>query len=358
MKKKISLIAALLALVFMTGCVGELVFVKGDATDSLLYRVKDDGDDRQQINPIPPLPPGWNRIHRPDVNHNGDKVAFTAGSDPIFARGRIWTMNIDGTNRRPINHPFHPAVDPIMARWYPDDDQYIAYFGRVGGGIYGISRAETAGPPNVEQICETNYNDSAGFDLNQPAPALLQIIFARRDPANGNRPKLFRRKVEYVSASCTPGELKPIFAFPIPRAGITDPARLLAEIEESLPVVSFHQKLLASAVKWPGFIGFRIRGIGQDGNIGLPATFKLPAGFADITGLSFAEKDLKIYLSARVGVEHRLYSIGVEEILKGLTDLLNATDPDVIQPTEVEPDRIHVGPKRNVWPSGINEPTS
>jgi hypothetical protein len=242
-----------------------------------------------------------------------------------------------------------------MARWYPVSDPPIAYYGRGQNG-FGINKISAEGLLNQEKICETNVNDRAGFDLNQPESAPLQVIFARRDPANSQRPKLFQRKVEYFP-TCTPGELKPIPAFPIPRPGVP-PNQLLAEIEESLPVVSFHQKLLASVVKWPGFIGFRVRGIGQDGKIGLPATFKLPPGFADITGLSFADKDLKIYLSARVGPQHRIYSIGVEEIIKSITDLLNATDPDVIQPTEVGPDRIHVGPGRNIWPSGINKPTS
>lgn len=348
MKKKISLIAALLALVFIFGCAGELVFVK----DAKLYRVKDDGDDRQQIIPDPPLPtPNYGLYHRPDVNHNGDKVAFIEGSS-ASPFGTLWTMKLDGSSTKQINLP---GSDSFVARWYPDNEQYIAYFGKDTNGQYGICRVRTDQPPaNGQRICDTNSRDNLGFDINKPQTGPRQIIFARRE--SNNKPKLYWRKVETDPAACLTSDPSKINPFPIPRPGVTDPNQLLAEIEESLPVVSFSQEMLASAVEWPNFIGIRIRGIGQDGSIGPPATFKLE-GFKEITGVSFADEDQKIYLSAEMTTgEHRLYYIGLEEILRGLADLVNLTAAEIIQPRPVNPQRIHVGDGNIFWPSGINTP--
>ena len=348
MKKKISLMAAIMALVFLSGC-AELVFVK----DGRLYRMKDNGDDLQQINPIPALPGAYNNIHRPDVNHSGERVALTGSPSPTIVRGYIWTMDIDGSNNSWVNIPgFNPTMEPIMARWYPGEDPRIAYFGSAPGGGPGIREFSTVPPQNERKICETDNRDSAGFDLNQPAPALFQIIFARRE---GSPPiKLYRRKVEYDGA-CTPGELDDIEPFQnLKPDGNLVPVN---QIEETLPVVSFSQKLLASAVRWPNFIGIRLRGIGQDGRVGLPATFEL-VGLTEITGLSFAKGDLKIYLSARVGAQHGLYYIGVKEILEGIANLLDVGGTQILRPGTFSPEPMPAGAGNLiVWPSGINSST-
>jgi len=341
MKKKISLIAALMALVFIFGC-AELVFVK----DAKLYRVKDNGDELQQIIPLPP-PASGNKFHRPDVNHNGDKVAFIAGtSDDPF--GTLWTMELDGSPTRQIN--LDGSVT-IVVRWYPDNEQYIAYFGKDINGQHAICRARTDRPPaNYQRICDTGGRDDLGFDINKPQSGPHQVIFARREPAPNNKPRLWRRQVEFDPAACVARNPEPII--PFPPSGVP-----IDVIEETFPVISFSQEMLASAVKWPGVMGIRVRGIGQDGTIGLPLTYKL-LGFQEITGVSFADEDQKIYLSAKkTGEEYNLYYIGVKEILRGFADLVNLPPSDIPPAAiEINPVKIDVGSGKNIWPSGINAP--
>ncbi len=79
--------------------------------------------------------------------------------------------------------------------------------------------------------------------------------------------------------------------------------------------------MMVSAVEWPNVLGIRMRVIDQDGSIGAPLTIQFQ-GFERITGTSFADKDKKIYLSAKtIGGDHNLYSISVKEILEGISDL-------------------------------------
>ena len=339
MEKKISLLGALLALVFLFGC-AELVFVR----DAQLYRVKDDGDELQQIIPLPP-PGSGNMYHRPDVNHNGDKVAFIAGT-AVSPFGTLWRVNLDGGDARQINLD---GSSTQVARWYPDDDRYIVYFGKdTGTNEYAIRRAQTnLAARNWDKICDTNDRDNLGFDINKPQTSPHQIIFARRE-AN-NKPKLYRRRLELAAGLCPGGP--PVRIPPFPLGGVNPD-----DIQETFPVVSFSQAMLASAVSWPAFIGIRIRGIDQDGSIGLPVTFELQ-GLSEITGVSFADEDQKIYLSAQTSGGNNLYSIGFKEIIRALSDLLNPDPGEFLEIKTVDPKPIDVGPGNKFWPSGINTST-
>jgi hypothetical protein len=76
-----------------------------------------------------------------------------------------------------------------------------------------------------------------------------------------------------------------------------------------------------------------------------------------ITGVSFAEKDKKIYLSAKTTAgDDNLYYIGVKEILEGFADLVSVQPAQIPPPIPVSPKKIQVGLGKNIWPSGINEP--
>jgi hypothetical protein len=138
------------------------------------------------------------------------------------------------------------------------------------------------------------------------------------------------------------------------------PGVISQDLDEKLPVISFAQNILASAVEWPTAMGsvkgIRLRGIEQDGSIGLPLTFQIE-GMQMITGVSFAEKDKKIYLSAKTTAgDDNLYYIGVKEILEGFTDLVSVQPAQIPPPIPVSPKKIQVGSGKNIWPSGINEP--
>lgn len=345
MKKTTSLLAALatlLSIVFLLGCAGELVFVK----DAKLYRVDDDGDNRDRINPNPP-PMTQNFYHRPDVDHEGKRVAFTAGASDLYAVGSIWTMKLNGNAAKQINLTNSSS---IMARWYPNDQRYMAYYGEDSNGDFGIARVRTdlSGPANGGKICDTNVWDWAGFDLNKPRNTPVQIIFSHRELDTSFR--LYRRPVEIVPA-CT-ASLLPIDPFLL----ALPPGVDAKDLKEKLPVVSFNQSTLASAVEWPGVVGMRLRGIDQDGNIGLPVTFEFE-NLEMITGVSFAEKDLKIYLSAKAdGGKDKLYVVTVKTILEGISNLLSVTPPQIQSTIKISPDEIGVGSGKNVWPSGINDP--
>ena len=86
-------------------------------------------------------------------------------------------------------------------------------------------------------------------------------------------------------------------------------------------------------------------------------TYKL-LGFQEITGVSFADEDQKIYLSAKkTGGEYNLYYIGVKEILRGFADLVNLPPSDIPPAAiEINPVKIDVGSGKNIWTSGINAP--
>jgi len=339
MKKKMSLIASLLSLVFMLGCAGELVYVK----DAKLFRVKDDGSDQEQIIPQPAPTTGVN-YHRPDVDHSGNRVLFVSGSSADFAVGTIWTMKIGGTSAKQINLA---GSDSVMARWRPDNEQFLAYYGQDTADIFGICivRTDLGSPANGDRICDTSVWDYAGFDFNKSSSGQLQIIFSHYEIDHSF--KLYRRQVEVVPA-CTGSQA---LINPFPPLGV-DPK----DLDERLPVISFDQKMVASAVKWPSVIGIRLRGIDQNGIIGAPLTFQ----FQDlemITGVSFAQKDEKLYFSAKTTAgDHNLYSISVREILRGISDLVALPSTQIPAPIPVTPKKIPVGSGKNVWPSGINEP--
>jgi len=341
MKKKSSLLAALfVGFVFMVGCAGELVYVK----DAELFKVKDNGTGQVPVVPQP-APTTGNAYHRPDVNHQGNRVAFVSGTDPVFALGSIWTMNIDGSSANQITLDGSSAD---MARWYPDNEQSIAYYGKDTAGGFGICSARTdlGSPANGEKICDTGVLDYAGFDLNKSPSGPLQIIFSHYE-ASDHSFKLYRRQVEVVP-SCS-GSRELINPYPLP--GV-DPA----DLDERRPVISFAQDMLVSAVEWPNVSGIRMRGIDQDGRIGAPLTVRFQ-GFERVTGISFADKDKKIYFSAKTTAgHHNLYYISVRDTLQGISDLLNLTPTQISSALQVTPKKIEVGSGRNSWPSGINEP--
>jgi hypothetical protein len=288
------------------------------------------------------------QYHRPDVNHEGDMVVFTANQFIVGGVGTIWTMKIDGSAVKQINLA---GSDSIMARWYPGSEQFVAYYGKDTAGNFGISVVGTnlPGPANGDKICDTNVFDWAGFDLNKSQSGPLQIIFSHREIDTSF--KLYQRQVQ-TTGSCTgtPALIEPLLP----------PGVISQDLDEKLPVISFAQNILASAVEWPTAMGsvkgIRLRGIEQDGSIGLPLTFQIE-GMQMITGVSFAEKDKKIYLSAKTTAgDDNLYYIGVKEILEGFTDLVSVQPAQIPPPIPVSPKKIQVGSGKNIWPSGINEP--
>jgi len=327
--------------VFIFGCASELVYVK----DAKLYKVKDDGDDQEQIIPQPP-PTTGHKFHRSDVNHQGDKVAFTSNDFDVGGVGTIWIMKIDGSSAKQINLA---DSNSVMAKWRPDNERFIAYYGKDTAGGFGICivRTDIGTPENGQKICDTSVWDYDGFDLNKPPSVPLQIIFSHYEFNLDNSYKLYRRQVEFVPG-CTGGR---VLINPYPPIGV-DPK----DLDETRPVISFSQEMLASAVKWPSVMGIRIRGIGQDGSIGVPLTFQLQ-GIQMITGVSFAENDKKVYLSAKTTAgDHNLYSIGLKEILEGFSDLVSVPPAQIPQPIPVTPKKIQVGSGKNISPSGINDP--
>lgn len=339
MRKKSLLLTALFGLVFMLGCAGKLVYVK----DAQLFKVKDNGTG--QVSVIPqPAPTTGDAYHRPDVNHQGNRVAFISGPDPIYALGSIWTMNIDGTSAKQITLDGSSAD---MARWYPENGQSIAYYGKDAAGDFGICsvRTDLGSPANGEKICDTSVFDYAGFDFNKPQSGPLQIVFSHYEASDLSF-KLYRRQVEVVP-SCTGS---PALISPYPLPGV-DPV----DLDERRPVISFAQDMLVSAVEWPNVSGIRMRGIDQNGTIGAPLTIQFQ-GFQRVTGISFSDNDKKIYFSAQTTAgDHNLYYISVENTLQGF-DLLNLTSAQISSALQVTPEKIEVGSGRNLWPSGINKP--
>jgi hypothetical protein len=238
-----------------------------------------------------------------------------------------------------------------MARWYPGNEQFVAYYGKDTAGDFGICavRTDLPGPANGDKICDTGVFDWAGFDLNKSQSGPLQIIFSHRETDTSY--KLYQRQVQ-TTGSCTGS---PDLINPYPPIGVDS-----KDLDEKLPVISFAQDKLASAVEWStpmGSVkGIRLRGIEQDGSIGVPLSFHIQ-GIKMITGISFAEKDKKIYLSAKTTAdEFFLYSIGVKEILEGFADLVSVQPAQIPPPIPVTPKKIDVGTGKIVWPSGINEP--
>jgi hypothetical protein len=351
MEKRISLLCVLLAFLFVTGCAGDLVFVQ----DAKLHRIKDDGNGLQQIIPDP-IPPTAARFHSPDVSHSGDRVVFISGPSDIADTGTVWTMKIDGNNAKQVNIAETPVSLSRLPRWYPHIDQFIGYWGRdssSGSNVYGIYRvaSDLTSPNNGQRICDTVFNDYGGFDFNKPQSAPLQIIFSRYDSADHSF-KLHRRKVE-IDPACTAGSLTSINPYPPVGVDATD-------LDETKPVVSFSQGVLASAAKWSDgsgtHTGIRIRGIAPDGTIGVPLTLELK-DFQVINRVAFAEKDKKIYFSGlTVSGDQNVYYIGGSQILNALSDLLNLSPADIGQPWEVDAAGIVVGAERSIAPSGIHNP--
>jgi hypothetical protein len=344
MKRKLSLLAALLGLVFMFGCAGKLIYVK----DAKLFKVKDNGTDQVQIIPQP-SPVTGDKFHRPDVNHEGDRVAFTSNTFDVGGVGTIWTMNIDGTSAKQINLAGSDSTTP---RWRPDDERFIAYYGEDTAGDFGINivRTDLGSPANGDRICDTDVWDYAGFDFNKSPSGPLQIIFSHYETSDHSF-KLYRRQVEVVP-SCT-GSDELIIPYPPP--GVA-----LADLDETRPVISFTQNMLVSAVRWSSVAGIvagiRIRDVDQNGRIGLPLTIQFQ-GLERITGVSFADKDKRIYFSAKTTAgDDNLYYISVRHILEAISDLANLTLTEISSALQVDPEKIEVGPGKNVWPSGINVP--
>jgi len=234
MKKKSSISVVLFGLVFMFGCAGELVYVK----DAELFKVKDNGTDHVPL-VAQPAPTTGNAYHRPDVNHEGNRVAFVSGTDPVWALGSIWTMNIDGTSAKQITLDGSSAD---LARWYPDNGQSIAYYGEDTAGDFGICsvRTDLGNPANGERICDTGVLDYAGFDLNKSPSGPLQIIFSHYETSDHSF-KLYRRQVEVIPSCSGSREL----INPYPPLGVA-----LADLDERVPVISFAQNTLVSAVEW------------------------------------------------------------------------------------------------------------
>jgi hypothetical protein len=330
--KKLSVFTLLLCVTMVYACVDEMVYVKTPN----LFKVKDDGTNRVKIKDA-----GWGEFyHQPDVNHNGDMVAYLAGGNPYVERGFIWTMKIDGTDAKRITE-FSLNSNP---RWFPDNRPALAYFGRCTGLTTAICEVSTEQDPGTAigvKICDTNNRDNGGFDFNQPQSGPLQIIFSRRE-GDGSY-KLYQRD---HSCSGTDTKIRPF----LPPPHIGNPAAL----SETLPVVSFSQHLLASVVEWPNVLGIRVRGIDENGVIGPPATFQFE-DIQEITGISFADGDDKIFFSVKIdSMTYELYRVELKDFIGSLIDWIS-DPPATLQfpPPVASKTRINVPSGRNSWPDGV-----
>jgi hypothetical protein len=333
---KILLRMLLLCIAFLLGC-SELVYVK----DAEVWKTRDNGAGNERIAPSTPNV----QFHRPDVDHEGRRIAVVSGSDPLFMVGGIQVMDIDGASPQQIT----PAdSQDTMPTWHPTDPNLLAYWGQCKNDGYGICTIDLASalPGLGDRICNTNVFDYAGFDF-LPAPSgRVQIIFSHYEWDHSF--KLYTRPVEtepVCNAVASP--LNPY----VP-AGIAP-----EDVDERLPVVSFGRNALVSAVEWPGGVGIRIRGIDASGDIGAPLTLRFQQ-LERITGVSFADRDEKVYFSANTAAgAHLLYYISFREWMQAAMNLLPLTPPQLPPlPVDVTPGVIDVGPGKNSSPSGVRKP--
>ena len=325
MRKSI-LWVALLSLLFLAGCASELVFVKGNG----IYRIKDDGDNLTGIG----MPPG-HYYFRPDVSNNGSELVFVRAipTAPGIQVGSICRSKLDGSGFTVLNPSGPPSTTP---RWSPDG-QFIAYYA-AGGPNRAVYRM-TAGGSSPTAIPNTGIRSEGGHDFYAAGG---RLVFSN-EMTDGSY-KLFWTS---VAAAAPAGAINPYLPAPV----------AAQELDETLPVVSYAGDMLASALRYPGLVGIRMRAMGTDGNWGPPYTMKLPVAY--LTGISFSDKDEKVYFSAvpQPGELQALYYVSIKELLPTITGLLAlppGTPPPA--PVSVTPKVIPAGAGQNFWPSGIPKP--
>ncbi|HNQ02116.1 MAG TPA: hypothetical protein PKN59_07475 [Syntrophales bacterium] len=317
---------ALLCLIFLAGCAGELAFVKGNK----IYKIKDDGDDLAPI-----AMAAGNYYFRPDVSNDGRDLVFVSAppTAPGIQVGTICRSKLDGSGFTVLNPSGPPGTTP---RWSPNG-QFVAYY--AAGGLNRAIYQMTAGGINPVLIPNTGVSCDGGHDYFAGGG---RIVYAK-EMTDGSY-KLFWTS---VTAAAPSGAINPY----LPAAVVTQ------DLNETLPVVSFAGDMLASALRYPGLVGIRMRAMGTDGNWGPPYTMKLPV--AVITGVGYSDKDEKVYFSAlpQAGQPQGLYSVSIKELLPTITGLLTlppGTPPPA--PVPVTPARINAGAGENFWPSGIPKP--
>jgi hypothetical protein len=317
---------ALLCLIFLAGCASELAFVKSNH----IYKIKDDGTDLSRVNI-----PGSNWYFRPDVSNDGKDLAFISAppTGPGVQIGTICRVKLDGSGFFALTPTGPPATTP---RWSPNG-QFVAFYlaGGINRGIYQI----TSSGVNPTRIFNTGANCDGGHDYFAGGS---RLVYSREMPDAS-----YKLYWTTVAAATPSGAINPY----LPAGVVT------AELYETLPVVSFAGDMLASAVKYPGLVGIRMRAMGSDGNWGAPYTMKLPVAY--ITGVGYADKDEKVYFSAFPSAPgtQGLYYVSIKELLPTITGLLTlppgAPPP---APVEVTPRAINAGAGENFWPSGIVDP--
>lgn len=319
---------ALLSLVFLAGCASELAFVKGNK----IYRIKDDGDDLAQIG-ISGTQGVW--YYRPDVSNDGKDLAFVSApaTGPGIQAGAIYRVKLDGTDLTAISPINTSATTP---KWSPNG-QFVAFYAGLGPMRGILQRSRNAGAPTM--IPNTGISCDGGHDYFSGGS---KIVYSR-EMTDGSY-KLFWTSVAVGGPS---GAINPY----LPASVATQ------DLLEILPAVSFAGDMLASAVRYPGLDGIRMRALGNDGNWGPPFTMKLPVAY--ITGVSFSDKDEKVYFSAipQAGQPQALYYVSIKELLPTITGLLTlppGTPPPA--PVNVTPRAINAGAGQNFWPSGISKP--
>jgi len=327
MRKSI-LWAALLSLVFLAGCASELAFVKNNK----IYTIKDDGNDLRQVGI---QQTEGDRYFRPDVSHDGRELAFvsTLAFGPLIEKGAIYRVRLDGTDLVRLVPMGTQASTP---KWSPNG-QFVAYYvGEITtNGIFQIGR----NGGSLSRIANTGSRCNGGHDYYAGG---ARIIFSHW-MADGS----YKLYTTAVTGSAMPVPINPY----LPTSVVTQ------DMFETLPAVSFAGDMLASAVRYPGLVGIRMRAMGTDGNWGPPFTMKLPVAY--ITGVSFSDKDEKVYFSAlpQPGQPQALYDVSIKELLPTITGLLTlppGSPPPA--PVDVTPRAISAGAGENYWPSGIVNP--
>jgi hypothetical protein len=332
-------------LLFVYGCPQKLVYVKNYQTPSKfhIWTVKDNGDDNQDV--LTAFP----ELVQPDVDHTGTRLAF---AHSLTSRA-VWMTDINGNNLVKIT----PPDSGDRPKWYPNDASRLAYWGRCRDQSAAVcqltlpddlSQLPSLGSAiaHTENLVFHDVYDTI-FDLYQPQAADIQIVFTHREP--GNFFRLYRSKVESL-----PGTGNPILIEPYVPQNVS-----FDQFSEWMPVVSFAQDVVASAVQYPGLLGIRLRGIDQqNGHLGVPLTIKFE-NFVMITGLAFSGKDQQIFISAKTnGGEYNIYKIGMQEWVGVIADLIPpSTPPQMPIPVTLAPTMIVTRPPgaRDFGPSGIPE---